>query len=62
MIGQDHHRVDIEGKPLPRRAHRVAKTVDMFNQQPARAVEQVDREEVRAAWDENATIVGHIRY
>ena len=61
MIRQNNRRGDFEGKPLSRLADRITKTVDVFDQQAAIAVEQIDREEVRTAWDENATIVGHIR-
>ena len=57
MIGQDHHRVDFKWKPLPRLAHSIAKAVDVLDQQAAVAVEQIDREEIRATWDEYATIV-----
>ncbi len=59
MIGQDYHRIDFKGKPLPRLAHGCSKIVDALDQQAAIAVQQIDREEVRAAWDKYATIVGH---
>ena len=61
VIRQDHHRIDLEGKPLLRVADRIAKAIDVFDQQATFAVDKIDREKVGAAWDECATIVGHVR-
>jgi hypothetical protein len=62
VIWKDHHRVDLEGKAQLRLAHGVTKAVDILDQQAAVAVEQIDREKLRAPGNEYATIVGHAQY
>ena len=46
MIWQYHHRVDLEGKPVPGLADSTAKIFDIVDQQTTVAVKKIDREEI----------------
>ena len=59
VVRQHDHGVDMEGKALLRRVHRVAQGGDVLDEEATAPVEQIDREKPRAAGDERTTIVGH---
>jgi hypothetical protein len=59
MIGEHDKRVDRECMTSPSRRNGIAQGLDMIDEQGMSTVQEVDREEPGAAWDERATIVRH---
>ena len=59
VIGQHHHRVDLEGQTLPRYEDRLLKRVDILDQKLATPIKKIDREEPAATSNERATIIRH---
>src|SRR5436309_14651733 len=60
MIWEHDHGVNPERKFLPRPGDHVAQGTDMFDQQSFSPVQQIDRNEPAAAWNDCATIIGHV--
>ena len=60
MIRQDDHCVDVEGPARLRYDDGIAQGFDMFDQQAATTVQQIDREKIASAWNEDTTIVRHV--
>jgi hypothetical protein len=49
----------LKGTPRPNGLKRRAQTVNVLDEKTAAPVSQIDREEIRAAWNKAATITGH---
>ena len=59
MVGQNDHGVDAKRKSCAGLTNRDAQSIDLFDQQRASAVKEIDSEEPTSARDERATIVWH---
>lgn len=59
MIRQNAHCKRLKGPPRPDRLKRGAQTVNLLNEQFTTAVSQCDREEIRAAGNQAASVTGH---
>ena|SRR3989344_6899441 len=59
MIRQHAYCNRLKGMPRPNRLQRRAQTINLFDEQPAAPVGQIDREEIRAAGNNAASVTGH---
>jgi hypothetical protein len=60
MIRENYDRIDAELMPLASIPKRGTQQIDLLREQARTAIVQIDRKEIASAWNEVASVAGHV--